>query len=113
GDGPPQGGFVHVAAPGVGAEGDVAGCEHAHVQYGCVPGFIEDDRNLAASFLAAILEEDDVERRAADAVAVVVDGEDASELHGSTPSSPGVAGRGYSSSATYSSVCQVMPYCAS
>ena len=84
-DGLPQGQFVVVATPRVGAEGDVAAGELVHVEHGAETRRLEEDGNLPAGFFARILEQDDIEWGAADAVAVAVDSNDAIDLHWRIP----------------------------
>ena len=69
-DGFPQVRLVVVAAPGIGAEGDVAGGELRHIQNGAMIEGIEYDAELAAAVRASILEQQDIERCAGNAIEI-------------------------------------------
>src|SRR5690348_2544623 len=61
-----------VATVGVDAESDGASGELRHVEDGAMVGRVKENRDLAGILVAHIVKQNDVERGAADAVAVVV-----------------------------------------
>src|SRR5665213_1013332 len=65
-----QNGLKTVAPVGIEAEGDTALGKLGNVQHSAVVRFLEEDADLASVLIAGVVEEHDVERRAADAVAV-------------------------------------------
>ena len=73
-----------IAPPGVGAEFDVAIGEFADVEHRDVVTLLENDADLDAGLASRVSKDDGVERSAADAVAVVVDVENA-DLHDVIP----------------------------
>jgi hypothetical protein len=63
----------NIAAIGIDAEGNAAAGQLAYVEDGAMVRGIEEDSNLAGVLVGYVVEEDDVERCAANAVAVVVE----------------------------------------
>lgn len=69
-DGSPQGRFKPIPSPGVGPEGDVPLGEFLDIQDGAVARLFKDNPQLQA---LPVAEEQDVKRRAANPIAVIVE----------------------------------------
>ena len=74
--------FEHVTSPAVLTEGDIAVGQFGDIEDGDVIWCVEHDAHLAAGFFASVFEQDDVEWCAADAVAVIINVNDAIRILG-------------------------------